>query len=85
MNLYTHKISSVRIQSWAQNVPIGRGIFDLYPTRGDFVSSAAVNIASTLDGPGVVVRYNNLTLNHVLSTTNRCRSLTVLVDGQPGH
>jgi hypothetical protein len=66
---------------WQATLPVGPRIFDFYRSRGDLVSAAAVNIPSVQDGPGVVVRYGNLTLNHVLTTTNRCRSLTVLVDG----
>jgi hypothetical protein len=69
------------VQPWISTLGVGKSIFDYYDSHGDVVSSAAISIPSVQDGPGVVARYKNLTLNHVLTTTNRCRSLTVLVDG----
>lgn len=69
------------VQPGLHTLGVGKNIFDFYESRGDLVSTGPINIPSVQDGPGVVVMYDNLTLNHVLSTTNRCRSLTVLVRG----
>ncbi|MBI4804736.1 MAG: hypothetical protein HY795_05840 [Desulfovibrio sp.] len=69
------------VQPWINTLVVGKSLFNFYDSQGDMVSTAPVFIPAVQDGPGVVARYNNLTLNHTLTTTNRCRSLTVLVDG----
>ncbi|WP_027189632.1 hypothetical protein [Fundidesulfovibrio putealis] len=81
MSLYSLKASQGSMQPWINTLAVGKGIFDYYDTLGDVTSMSAMSVPSFLDGPGTVVRYNNLTLSHLLTTTNRCRSLTVLVDG----
>jgi len=88
MSLYSlKKGAGGAVQPWSQVITLAEagkgcdGLFGLYGSLGDVVSTSAISIPSVTDGPGVVVRYNNLTLSHLLTTTNRCRSLTVLVDG----
>lgn len=81
MSLYSLKAVQGGIQPWINTLAVGKGIFDYYDPLGDVTSMSAMSVPSFLDGPGAVVRYNNLTLSHLLTTTNRCRSLTVLVDG----
>ncbi len=59
---------------------LAAGLFNLYPSRGDTTISGATNIATIQDGPIQVVRYGALTVNALLSVTNRCRGLIVLCD-----
>ncbi len=56
------------------------GLFDLYPSLGDTTISVATNVPTTQDGPIQVARYGALTLNALLSVTNRCRGLILLCD-----
>ena len=72
--------------AWTQDISIApagslaAGLFNLYPSRGDATISGATNIATIQDGPIQVVRYGALTVNALLSVTNRCRGLIVLCD-----
>lgn len=68
---------------WTQNIPVGAGIFDLYPSLGDVnINSGNVYVPTLLDGPIQVVRYGALTVGNsmALTASNRCRGLIVLCD-----
>ena len=73
-------------QPWVATLGVGKTIFDYYDSQGDKTLSADTVVPSLLDGPMVVRRYNNLTLNAstgnvTLTTQNRCRGLMLLIDG----
>ncbi|MFP5222283.1 MAG: hypothetical protein ACLGSA_08345 [Acidobacteriota bacterium] len=86
MSLYGSKTAQTAVQPWIADVPVGKGIFDFYDSLGDVVISTSTNIPSVLDGPMVVRKYRDLTINAaaadvILTTTNRCRGLMLLVEG----
>ena len=86
MSLYSVKPAQGGVQPWIADVAIGKGIFDFYDSLGDVTISADTNIPSVLDGPMVVRKYRDLTINAAannvtLTTTNRCRGLMLLVEG----
>lgn len=85
-NVFGKRSSTAFVQPWAATLGVGKAIFDYYDSQGDKTLSADTVVPSLLDGPMVVRRYNNLTLdastgNVTLTTQNRCRGLMLLIDG----
>jgi hypothetical protein len=78
--------SQVQGAAWTQNISVAPAgslaapLFSLYPSLGDVTISTATNIDTVKDGPVKVVRFGNLTVNALLSVTNRCRGLMILCD-----
>lgn len=86
MSLYGNKTAQAAVQPWISDIATGKNIFDFYDSLGDVVISTSTNIPSVLDGPMVVRKYRDLTINAaaadvLLSVTNRCRGLMLLVEG----
>ncbi|EFL52046.1 hypothetical protein DesfrDRAFT_1215 [Solidesulfovibrio fructosivorans JJ]] len=69
-------------KGWRQTIPLTNiaNLFALYRSQGDVTIASATTNPTTLDGPMQVVRYGALTVNAVLTVTNRCRGLVVLCD-----
>jgi len=72
--------------TWTQDISIAppgslaAPLFDFYPSLGDVTIATATNIDTVQDGPMKVVRYGALTVNALLTTTQRCRGLMILCD-----
>ncbi len=73
-------------KGWRFTLPLAKpgsnlaNLFALYRSQGDVTISSATSLPTTLDGPIQVVRYGSLTVNSVLSASNRCRGLIVLCE-----
>lgn len=85
-NVFGKRLSTALVQPWAATLGVGKTIFDYYDSQGDKTLSADTIIPSLRDGPMVVRRYNNLTLdastgNVTLTTQYRCQGLLLLIDG----
>jgi hypothetical protein len=72
--------------TWTQDISIAppgslaAPLFDFYPSLGDVTIATATNIDTVKDGPMKIVRYGALTVNALLTTTQRCRGLMILCD-----
>lgn len=72
--------------TWTQDISIAppgslaAPLFDFYPSLGDVTIGTATNIDTVQDGPMKVIRYGALTVNALLTTTQRCRGLMILCD-----
>ncbi|WP_243358613.1 hypothetical protein [Fundidesulfovibrio terrae] len=80
MSIYSIKQAQTGIVPWADIVPVGKNIKNLYDSAGDVTISSPTQIATLIDGPEKVVRYGNLVLSSTLTATNRCKGLTVICD-----
>lgn len=86
MSLYSLKQAAQGVQPWLKTLALGKAVFDYYDSLGDVTINADAVITSDLDGPMVVRRYNDLTIdaataNVTLTTQNRCRGMMLLIDG----
>ena len=72
--------------AWTQELAIAppgalaAPLFAMYPSLGDTTIATATNIDTVQDGPMKIVRYGALTVNALLTTTQRCRGLMILCD-----
>lgn len=67
-------------KSWKATIPLGKRLFDFYPSLGDVTISTATYIPAEANGRMKVVRYGKLTLNALLTVDNPCRGLIILCD-----
>jgi len=73
------------IQPWNDVFTFGKDIRNFYESRGDVTIVGTHEIATLLDGPEKVVRFGRLTVGDgttltVLTTTARCKGLTIICD-----
>lgn len=58
-------------------------LYDYHPladANGDFTSTGAFSIATTLDGPIQVAKFRNLVANHAGTASQRCRGIMPIAD-----
>ncbi len=89
MSLFLQKPTAKENQQWSFTWTPGAALanfFALYnfdshaDANGDFTTTGATSIATTLDGPIQVARFRGLTVNHALTPSQRCRGLMPIAD-----
>lgn len=91
MSLFSTRNKERGLQPWSKVVTLAEsgkgcdGLFNLYDSLGNITIVGEQTIATLLDGPEKVVRYNDLVIGDgnttsSLTAANRCKGLVILCD-----